>query len=638
MRKRIVFMMLCAFSALAATAQETYKAAEIPASLRAGANAVVRNSETELSMLGPDNVIKTVKEAVTVLNKAGVEHANIALYYNKSTTIKAAKGIILDANGSQIAKFGLNNFMDQSAISDFSLYEDDRIKYYIPSITTYPFTIVYEYEIRARQNLVLPDWYANRWPDLSIEKSSYTFNYNPADKIIIKAYNYIGQAEERQLEKLKSLTWAVKDLPAFKQEPYAPAADLYRTYVKIAPEQFAFYRTKGHATNWNELGKWIYTDLIKSRQNLDPAVISEMKSLVSELKTDKERAKKIYEYMQHKTRYISVQIGLGGFQPMFANDVQRLGYGDCKALVNYMQSLLKAVNISSIYCVVNAGNNKQQMDPDFASMDQGNHVILCLPFEKDTTWLECTSQTVPFGFLGDFTDDRTVLACTEEGGKLLRTPALKTEMNEIKRIADLNVDLSGNIIGSLNTTFKGSQYDTYESIINKPLTEQIKTLKRYYDVDNINFEKVKITQDKSENPTTTENLSIKIASYVPVNNKSAYLIVNPFNKLPVTRTVNNRKLALYINRGYTDYDEITYHLPEGFDVEYKPKDLEIKNGYGSYSSEITKKGNLLVYTRKFVLNNGTHPAKDYESFAGFMNEVANADRGKVILKLIPSAQ
>lgn len=630
--------MLVTRLAITVHAQENYKASEIPVTLRAGANAVVRNSETELIMLSPENVIMTVKKAVTVLNKAGEEHAVQVLYYNKNTTIKTAKGYILDAYGNQTSKFALNNFVDQSAISDFSLYEDDRVKYYNPTITSYPFTIVYEYELRFKQNLVLPDWYANRQPDLAIEKSSYTFKYNPADKIKIKAYNYSGQPEEKQFEKQNILTWSVKVLPAFKQEPYAPAADNYRTYVKIAPEQFSFYSTKGRATSWEELGKWYYTDLIKSRQTLDPAVVSEMKNLVSGIKTDKEKAKKIYEYMQRKTRYISVQIGIGGFQPMSANDVQRLGYGDCKALVSYMQSLLKAVDIPSIYCVVNAGNYKQQMDPDFASMDQGNHVILCLPLGKDTTWLECTSQTVPFGYLGDFTDDRLVLACSEEGGKLLRTPALKTEMNEIKRMADLKVDPSGNITGTLHTTFKGAQYDTYESIINKPLTEQIKTLKRYYDVDNINFEKVKIMEDKSENPVTTENLQINIASYVPVNNQSAYLLINPFNKLPVTRTVSNRKLPLHINRGYTDFDEITYQLPEGFDVEYKPKDLDIKNVYGSYSSTIIKKENTLIYSRKFVLNNGTHPANDYEAFAGFMNDVANADRGKVILKLISSTQ
>jgi len=630
--------MLLAAMTTAVSAQEHYTAAEIPVNLKAGANAVLRNSETEVSMISPENVIMTVKKAITILNKAGEDHATQVIYYNKNTSIKAAKGYVFDAMGNQISKFALNNFTDHSAISDFSLYEDDRVKYYSPSVSSYPFTIVYEYELRFKQNLVLPDWYANQQPDLAIEKSSYTFKYNPTDKIKIKAFNYSGAPEEKQFDKLKGLIWSVKNLPAFKQEPYAPAADRYRTYVKIAAEQFSFYRSKGQATNWNDLGKWYYNDLVKSRQTLEPVVIAEMKQLVAGLKTDKEKAKKIYEYMQQKTRYISVQIGIGGFQPMFASDVQRLGYGDCKALVSYTQSLLKAVDVPSIYCVVNAGNYKEQMDPDFASMDQGNHVILCLPLANDTTWLECTSQTLPFGYLGDFTDDRTVLACSAEGGKLLKTPALNTEMNEVKRNADLKIDPAGNITGSLNTSYKGAQYDIYESIINKPVAEQIKMLKSRYDIDNINFEKVKFVQDKSESPVTTENLQIKLASYVPISNQNGYLVVNLFNKLPVTRTVSNRKLPLHINRGYTYYDEITYHLPEGFDVEYKPKDLDIKTIYGSYTCNITKKGNALIYTRKYVLNNGTHPAKDYEAFAEFMNNASNADRGKVILKVLPSAQ
>ena len=52
-----------------------------------------------------------------------------------------------------------------------------------------------------------------------------------------------------------------------------------------------------------------------------------------------EKAKIVYKYMQEKTRYISVQVGIGGFKPMLAKDVDRLGYGDCKALSNYTKAL-----------------------------------------------------------------------------------------------------------------------------------------------------------------------------------------------------------------------------------------------------------------------------------------------------------
>ena len=636
MRKIAALVMFLTIPAISSFAQIMYMAADIPPALRVGANAVLRNKETTVNMVSSDNVVYTVKEAITILNKGGDDHAVLVLPYNKNTAIKSAKGQILDAQGIQISKFNLSDFNDQSAVSDFSLYEDDRLKYYNPVITAYPFTIVYEYELRLKQNLIIPDWYANQQPDMAVEKSVYTFSASPGEKLRIKAYNYKGEAKETQREKQNSLTWTVENLAAFKQEPYSPSPDDYRTYVKIAPEQFSYYRTKGKYSNWDELGKWIYTDLIKTRQNLNPAVVAEMKALVQGADSDKEKAQRVYEYMQRKTRYISVQIGIGGFQPMFSEDVHRLGYGDCKALVSYMQSLLAAVDVPSYYCVVYAGRTKQGMDPEFASMDQGNHVILALPMGKDTTWLECTNQNYPFGFLGDFTDDRLVLACTENGGKLLRTPLLKTEMNVTKRQATLMVDQAGNITGTTNTTYKGSQYDIHEALIRKPLAEQTKILSDYYDVDNTTFNQVSVTQEKSVDPVTTEKLNIRIAAYVPNSQQSAYLVPNAFNRHPVTKTVANRKLPLYINRGYVDEDEITYKLPAGYNIEYQPNDLDLNTPFGSYVTRITKKGDELLYYRKFILNNGTHAPKEYAAFSEFMNQVATADRSKVILNLLKS--
>jgi hypothetical protein len=149
----------------------------------------------------------------------------------------------------------------------------------------------------------------------------------------------------------------------------------------------------------------------------------------------------------------------------------------------------------------------------------------------------------------------------------------------------------------------------------------------------MNFNQVSVTQDKSEAPVTTEKLNIRITTYVPRSQQSAYLMPNAFNRQSVTKTVSNRKLPLYINRGYTNEDEISYQLPAGYEIEFQPKDLEVKTPFGSYVSKISKKGNELLYYRKFILNNGTHPAKDYAAFSEFMNQVSTADRAKVVLKV-----
>src|SRR5690606_16477195 len=172
------------------------------------------------------------------------------------------------------------------------------------------------------------------------------------------------------------------------------------------------YKRTGKVTNWRDFGRGVQDGLLKGKQDLPAATIEKAKQIASQFDHTRDKPTVLYKYMQDKTRYVRVPIGICRFKPFAASYVDRLAYGDCKALVNYMQALLAAVDIPSLYCVVEAGNQKVSLDEPFANAVDGNHIILCVPFENDTTWLECTSNKSPFGYLGDFTDDRLVLACT----------------------------------------------------------------------------------------------------------------------------------------------------------------------------------------------------------------------------------
>ena len=158
-----------------------------------------------------------------------------------------------------------------------------------------------------------------------------------------------------------------------------------------------------------------------------------------------EKAKIVYAFMQNKTRYISVQVGIGGWEPIAANKVDAVGYGDCKGLTNYTKALLDAVGVTSYYTVVFA-QDRRDIDKEFASL-QGNHVILNIPNKGKDVWLECTSQTTPFGFLGDFTDDRNVLVITPEGGIIKRTPKYINKDNLQTINADITLKENGSVNG-----------------------------------------------------------------------------------------------------------------------------------------------------------------------------------------------
>jgi len=630
MSKYICLCLLLFFFERSGFAQDNLAVTNIPKDLKLRANAIVRDQQRTVDMRSPNEVLLHVRQVLTIMNKTALAYSRLALFYDKSTTIKSIHGALYDERGNLMQKISAKDFLDESAVSSFSLFEDSRVKHFLPNILQYPFTVVYDYEIKFKQNLIIPDWTPKPYQDMAIEQSSYNFICGIQDQINIKELNYKGKRGEEKNEKQKSYTWSVNALAAAKTEPLLPPAESYQTSVKIAPQQFFYYRKKGMYRNWEELGRWVYTDLVKEQQVATPAMVAKVNTLVADLTDDRKKLAVLYRYLQERTRYISVQIGIGGFQPMAASEVERLGYGDCKGLVNYMQTLLSIAGIPSYYCVVNAGSMKKNMDTDFASMSQGNHIILAVPMKQDTIWLECTSQKLPFGFLSDFTDDRLVVACTADGGKLLRTPKFSENESAQRRTAQFSLNKDGDIVGAFSTIFSGTQYDNRLGLIDLSSGEQAKALKEIYAVDNVDFIQINYTNDQIDTPSISEKLDISIKRYAPKNGARTYLQPNIFNRKASVPIVQKREMPIYINRGYVDNDDITFTVPENYTVELRPADIKLNTDFGEFVMELKQDHNKLVYHRKLLIKEGTFLPERYADYAKFVNAIYQADLSKVV--------
>jgi hypothetical protein len=615
-------------------AQNNYDASLISKDLLPYASAVVRNEEVTIEVKDLDNTVYHVKKAITVLNKNGDDIAHMVVWHNKSNLIRYIKGSYYNEFGKISGKFSESDFEDVNAGHDFSLFEDSRVKHYIPAVTNYPYTIEYEYEVRSKQSLTFNDWEPNPKTGLAVEKSKFTFICKPDFNIRYKEINIHGKVSiSTNSAGLKTYTWQVQDMKAVRYEPYSPYSQTYLSSVRIAPERFMYNGLSGSFTNWQQLGKWEYDKLLINRTDIPAETAGHIKEITADITDPKLKAKKIYEYMQQKTHYISIQIGIGDYQPFLASDVDKQNYGDCKALVNYTQALLKVVNIDSYYCIVEAGReHKVSLLNDFASMSQGDHVILCIPFKNDTTWLECTNQQMPFGFLSDFTDDRTVLACTPEGGKLLHTPKYTTEENLEKRKASFVINETGELSGNMETVFKGTEYDAREWAIAESPVERMKDIRRVYPINNLEIQRLEYKQDKGLNPATTENIKLAASEYGAVNSGKLYFMLNSVNRITAPpRQVRSRLNPVEINRGLTDEDEITYTLPKGYHLDSELLKLSIDKPFGNFTATMTINGDQLIYKRKFQIKDGTYSKDIYQELVDFYQSVVDADSYNVAL-------
>jgi transglutaminase-like putative cysteine protease len=626
-----VFLGLLLLICCRSDAQINYAVNLIPADLKARASAVIRNSQMIIDVKDLEKVNIRIKKAITVLNKNGDAEAVVNVLYDRTRHIKSIKATLYDDYGLPIRKIAEKDFNDESAANNFSLFEDFRTKRFSPAINNYPYTLEYEYEIDSEQSLIFPDWDTGSSAGTSIENASLTISTKPDFNIRYKEINYSGQVSVTANQQgYKIYNWEIKNVKALKDEPYSPDPETYLPSIKLAPEKFSYGRIKGSFSNWQEYGKWTYDKLLQGRGTVSPQTAEYIKNLVKDIKDPKLRAKKIYEYVQQKTRYVSVQIGIGGYQPVPALEVDRIGYGDCKGLVNYTKSLLSVIGIESYYTLVEAGNFKRSAITDFASMNQFNHAILCLPFKNDTTWIDCTSKTFPFGFLGEFTADRLVIACTPEGGKIIRTPQYSSPENKQVRKANFVIDQFGNLSADMITSFEGLQYQSRSLLIDAPYVEQIKKLHDIYNFDDFDVESLNLKQNNDAKPVTIETIKFK-TRYGSVSGDRIYLPLNTINQTNAIKEVSNRVNPVYINRGFFDVDEIDYTFPEGYRIEALPPDMTINRSFGQYSNKLNISGNKAVYTRSLQIKEGTYSAGQYVDMVDFYQKIVQSDGNKLIL-------
>ncbi len=237
--------------------------------------------------------------------------------------------------------------------------------------------------------------------------------------------------------------------------------------------------------------------------------------------------KLLYNYLQNKVRYVSITEGLGGWQPIDAETVDRVSYGDCKALANYMKALLDIAGITSYYTIIRAGENAPGLRDGFPS-NQFNHAIVCVPVNNDTIWLECTDQQIPFGFLGSFTDDRKALIISESGGKIVNTTAYSAGDNKQIRNITVKMNDDGSAAMSVNTSYTGIKYDERSRVLRMDDEDRKRFIYSTIKIAGGNLASFNYSQDKSIVPSLSEELKISIPGLCNNYRKRSDLKTKPF--------------------------------------------------------------------------------------------------------------
>ena len=626
-----LFLLFALLISLSYSQNKIYRTDELDKILTKNSDAVFQLDELEVSVEARNFMRARTKQIVTVLNNAGNKSIRWYTFYDKGDKIEHLEAVIYDSNGNEIKKIKQKDFRDISAVPGGTLYSDSRLKYLQYTPAFYPYTVEYTCVYSTQNTAFLPPWHFLGDYNASVLNSRYKLSVKPGLSFKHREYNFEGfQITKNQTE--HSLEYKAVNLPSIKKEELAPGLNEIAPHIRVAMDEFHLEGVDGSASDWKIFGKWMYDKLLAGRDIIDPQTASMIESMTKDAQDPLEKIKIIYDYVQNNTRYISVQLGIGGWEPISAAEVDRVKYGDCKGLVNYTRALLKSQGIKSYYSVVWAGPKKKDIEPEFACM-QGNHVILNVPLEGEDIWLECTSQKIPFGFLGDFTDDRQVLVVKPEGGFIKRTRAYLNKDNLKFTRAIVEISEEGDLKADVHIENKGIEYDKKMALVSMTDREKDDYYKEYWSNQNrLAINEIEIEENK-ENVVLVEKVKLNIPKYSDQVGQEIIFRVNPLdvnNLLPARTRVRN--FGFELQRGFYHESENTIKLPEGFDVRNIPDVIAISNKYGSFRMEINQQGdNELLYKKSLWMKEGDYEKEEYNNFRDFCRTVTKYDNYKLLL-------
>lgn len=611
--------------------ESVYIASGIPDSMKQDANSVVRRSTTDLEVFSASRAVLKHHRIVTILNQKAEDEITAVMYYDKKfTSLSDPEMLVYDANGKLIKRYKKGDMYDRSAYDGMSIVTDDRMLIASHTISSYPVTVEIKYELTFNGFLDLSDWLIQP-AETSIVSSSYNVMINPSLGFRFLAKNTSLKPVKSSAEGIDKFSWNVTNLKAIKLEHGAKSWAVL-PQISFATDKMEYNGLPGDFSSWKGFGAW-QNALNKDVCDLSAQRVEEIRNSVASIETDRAKVKFLYEAMQKQMRYVSIQLGIGGLKPFPASYVDVKKYGDCKALANYMFSVLKAAGIKSHYALINAGENEEPASPGFVN-SPFNHVILCVPFEKDSVWLECTNSTAAFGKLGNFTENRYALLVKEDGGELVRTPVSRMEDNVLSSEARITVDPSGFSEADIKVSTTGEYRDLFVGLSARKSDDQKQYLISYLNLRQPDVFLIKEMKDADGLRVTDIQLKYTNLSEMRTGNKAFY---RP-RILDIWKTTlpagDMRKTDLFWPFPLISKQVSEYIFPSDMEIESLPVDVSLKFAYGSFDARYShvKENNTVRCINEFKLTSHVVPAARYKEMQTFLDDISKTMSRKLVVR------
>lgn len=612
-------------------------------------DAVLLYSE-DITVVTSDSKFKTIeRRAFKILRPSGREYGTAVAFMRSNRKITGMRGWCIPEQGKDY-EVKDKEAMERSIVGvEYSTLVSDVKEKLLQIPASDPGNIV-GYEIEAEvQPYILQDWwrFQNTAP---VHEAHYTLQLPPGWEF---KSTWVNHAEISPASiGGNQWQWVVNDVPGIREEEGMPPWHGVAGQMLVALFPPGGSGKKGFQ-NWSDMGAW-EAGLVQGRRDPSPELKRKVADLTANSPTTLAKMQALAQFLQHDIRYVSIQLGIGGWQPHYASDIYAHKYGDCKDKSTLMSAMLKEIGVDSYYLSINT--TRGAVGPTTPpQMFWFNHEILGIKLPDDVTdpsvvavylhptvgrvlIFDPTDELTPFGRLRGELQANYGLLVTGDGGALIRLPELSPAINGVHRSGKFQLSQSGTLTGDVVEVMYGDSA-TQQRYMLRAVTK---------DTDRIRHVESLLSRSLGTyqvNKASIGDLNVHDRPLQYIYSLTADMYAKSAGDLVLVRPriLGNksrdilekkeaRKYPVEFEGPEKDADNFEITLPAGYEVDELPPPVNSEFSFASYHSKTEMDGNVLRYTRTFEIKEVSVPVEKLNDLKKLYRVIASDERNTAVLK------
>jgi len=581
---------------------------------------------------------KTEEEILVLDDKANGMYNRQYVYSSSYNELASLEAYTKVPDGKKYSKIKVTDIKTQHSRDNNIFYDDTKESSFdLPSLVKGAIAGINYTETHKDVHLLSPVYCVSYMPIVH-EKFTISFPAGMQLKYIIKNdSDKIIEVDEDNKGNRHTYTFTANDIKPAHKFPNAPSYAHYEPHIIF---QLVSYKnengeTKNFLGNLDDLYKLNYNFISKLENTKDETLKQLADSLVENANTPREKAAKIYQWVQTNIKYVAFEDGLEGFVPRRAVDIYNHRFGDCKDMASILTALLQLSGLKAYFTWIGT----RDIPYDYTDVPLpicDNHMIAALDVDNEWIFLDATDPNCIFGLPSSMIQGKQALiSISKDDYKIIRIPEVSADKNTV--IDSTYITLTDNGIKGRTSVYYSGYWgsDVYNRLLYSDAKQTRDYVKYRMGKASNKFIMADYTINKLSNNDKLVNIQagFEVPDYGKKISDEIFINLN-LEKLFTTEIIDTAKRKIPVENEYKNIIKqyTILEVPESYSVSYIPKDFNLNNELFSIAIRYSRQDNKVIALQEIHNNYLLLQPKDFTVWNNSLKQLFSQYKEEIVLE------